>query len=156
MYLRMIVVLAAVLSVSAGLRADDDPFIGTWKLNLAKSKFDPGPPPKNITHTYVPFGDDGLKITTVTVNAKGEESKREYTVKFDGKYYPVPNDPGRDEVSSERPNSYRHEGLGRLRGQVNAHWSRQISKDGKTLTITTDGTNPEGKPKHDIRVFDKM
>src|SRR5207253_2967384 len=121
-------------------------FIGTWKLNQAKSKFDPGPPPQNITHTYEPFDGDGMKITTVTVSANGKESTRTYTEKFGGKEYPEPNDPGRDVVSIKRANPSRHEGIGKLRGVITAHFSRQISPDGKTMTIKTDGTIPEGKP----------
>lgn len=153
---RTVTLAVAMLILSAGLRAAEDPFIGTWKLNPAKSKFDPGPAPKNITPTYEPYGDDGLKITTVTVSTKGQESKREYTVKFDGKEYPVPHDAGRDMVSSKRVNPYRHEGVGKLHGQVTGIWSRQISKDGQTLTLTTDGTTPQGEAKHDVRIFDKQ
>jgi len=125
-------------------------------LNKEKSRFDPGPMPQNITHTYQPWGKDGMKIKTVTVGKDGKENVREYTEKFDGKEYVEPNDPGRDHVSIRRINAYRQEGVGTLKGVVTGRFSRQISPDGKTMTIETTGTTPDGRPKHDIRVFDKQ
>jgi hypothetical protein len=34
-----------------------DPFVGTWKLDLAQSKYDPGPRPKSQTRTWETAGD---------------------------------------------------------------------------------------------------
>ena len=150
------ITILSVFLFSVAAWAADDPFIGTWKMNREKSKFDPGPMPQMITHTYQPFPPDGMKIKTVTVSANGKESMREYTEQFDGKEYSEPNDPGRDVVSIQRINAYRQEGIGKLKGVITARFSRQISPDGKTMTIETKGTTPDGKPKHDIRVFDKQ
>ena len=51
--------------------AQTDPFIGTWKLNLAKSKYSPGPPPKSQTATYDAAGD-GVKVTVKGTNGQGQ------------------------------------------------------------------------------------
>ena len=153
---RRLGLLAALLSISVALMAADDPFIGTWKLNRDKSKFDPGPMPQTIVHTYQPLPPDGMKIKTVTVGANGNESVREYTEQFDGKEYVEPNDPGRDVVSIKRVSRYKQAGMGRLQGVITSRFTREISPDGKTMTIETTGTTPEGKPKHDIRIFDKQ
>ena len=48
-----------------------DTFIGTWKLNLAKSKYSPGPPPKSQTATYDAAGD-GVKVTVKGTNGQGQ------------------------------------------------------------------------------------
>ena len=161
-FLKFAAVSIFLISVTAwsapgpGPDGSKDPFIGTWKLNRDKSKFDPGPMPQTIVHTYQPLPPDGMKIKTVTVGANGKESVREYTEQFDGKEYAEPNDPGRDVVSIKRVNDYRQEGNGKLKGVVTSTFSRQISPDGKTMTIETTGTTPEGKPKHDVRIFDKQ
>jgi hypothetical protein len=153
---KRIALLTVFLAIAASLLAAEDPFIGTWALNKEKSKFDPGPMPQNITHTYQAWEKDGMKIKTVTVGTNGKESVREYTEKFDGKEYVEPNDAGRDHVSIKRVNAYRQEGVGTLKGVVTGRFSRQISPDGKTMTIETVGLTPDGRQKHDIRVFDKQ
>ena len=40
-------ICAAALSAAAG--AQTDPIVGTWKLDVAKSTYKPGPPPKSAT-----------------------------------------------------------------------------------------------------------
>ena len=49
---RTYALVLAMLLVGLGLHAADDPLMGTWKLNLAKSKFQPGPPPKSIVRKH--------------------------------------------------------------------------------------------------------
>ena len=44
------------------LQAQSNPLVGTWKLNVEKSKFDPGPAPKSLTRTVVAQGE-GVKYT---------------------------------------------------------------------------------------------
>src|SRR5579884_3061413 len=61
MLARKIAIFAAALAIALPLLAGTDPFIGTWVLNKEKSRFDPGPMPQNITHTYQPWGKDGMK-----------------------------------------------------------------------------------------------
>ena len=50
-----ILALAAVVCVPAF--AQDNPLVGTWKLDVTKSKFDPGPAPKSLTRTVEAQGD---------------------------------------------------------------------------------------------------
>src|SRR5258706_16362446 len=54
---------------STSLWADDDPLMGTWKLNVEKSKFSPGKPPLSATNTYKPYGKDGFQYTSDQVSA---------------------------------------------------------------------------------------
>ena len=55
-----------------------DPLIGTWKLDVAKSKFSPGPPPKSITVRFEAAGE-GVKVTADVVSADDKASHTEYT-----------------------------------------------------------------------------
>src|SRR5439155_988934 len=70
----------------AGLAADIQ--TGTWKLNLAKSKFKTSTAPKSQVATIVSDGKDGVKLSVDVVNASGEKSTIAYTAQYDGKEYP--------------------------------------------------------------------
>jgi hypothetical protein len=61
----------AILLIGTTLSAADNPFLGTWKLNTAKSKSSPMPVAKSMT---VKFEADGEKIrrTVTGVDAEGK------------------------------------------------------------------------------------
>jgi hypothetical protein len=53
------IVFASALVVALGVNSDAQtpvPGLGTWKLNLAKSKFSPGPAPKSAMVTFTAAG----------------------------------------------------------------------------------------------------
>ena len=80
-------VLAAALALAATIAYGADNFSGTWKLNVAKSKFSPGPGPKSNMQK-IEAVDGGMKVVTDGENAEGKKTHNDYTVKFDGKDYP--------------------------------------------------------------------
>ena len=84
---RSIVLILAVCAVSLALSASDNGFMGTWKLNEAKSKI-PAGAGKNTTVVYSPAGDE-TKVTSDGVDGLGKPSHWEWTGNFDGKPYPV-------------------------------------------------------------------
>ena len=84
----------ALCFFAAALCFADDPQMGTWKLNEAKSKFAPGVP-KNHTVVYETVGDN-VKITADGTDKDGKATHNEWTGKFDGKDYPVTGDPTSD------------------------------------------------------------
>src|SRR5207302_7759405 len=88
--LGIVVTLAVVLGVNVmNLSAQaTDPRVGTWKLNVAKSKFDPGPAPQSQTLKIEPSGK-GEKVTSEVVSADGKRTTSTYTANFDGKDYPL-------------------------------------------------------------------
>src|SRR5208283_6063408 len=95
MKIRSIVLTAVLclLALSLGFAADN-PNIGTWKLNEAKSEI-PAGVGKNTTVVYSAAGSD-IKVTTDGVNAAGQPAHTEWTGKFDAKPYPVTGDPNVD------------------------------------------------------------
>lgn len=127
---------------------------GTWKLNVAKSKFSPGPPPTSMTVTYTPAAD-AIKISVDVTWAAGETQKWEMTGKYDGKDYPITGNPAADTVSFKRVDDHTGESTFKKDGKVVATNTRVLSKDGKTLTITSTGTTADGKPRNDVQVFEK-
>jgi hypothetical protein len=54
---------------STSVWAAHDPLMGTWTLNLPKSTYSPGPPPKSSLNTYGPYGEDGFTYDAVQVDA---------------------------------------------------------------------------------------
>jgi hypothetical protein len=78
-----------------------NPRLGTWKLNLAKSKYDPGPaPPRNTVK--IEAAGEGEKVTTEGVNAAGAPTKTAYTAQYDGKDYPMTGSQNADTVVLKR------------------------------------------------------
>src|SRR5205807_3200198 len=88
--LGIVVTLAVVLGVNVtNLSAQaSDPRVGTWKLNVAKSKYNPGPAPQSQT-LKVEVSGKGEKITSEVVSADGKRTTSTYTANFDGKDYPL-------------------------------------------------------------------
>ena len=154
---RKIIPLVAMASVSAVLLAADNPFVGTWKLNFAKTRSTrQGPPPKSRTIQYEPFGPDGIKSSMITVNATGKSTHEEYAAKFDGKDYEITGDDPRQMVL-KRLDAKTFEATYKRHGAATSHARFVVSEDGKTLTITTSGTAGNGERyNNDMRVYDKQ
>ncbi len=68
---RTMILVSAILTLAVNLQAADDPLFGVWKLNVAKSKYSPGPAPKSQFLTYEPAGNNAVKLTTDIVDAQG-------------------------------------------------------------------------------------
>lgn len=153
----MAVVLASVMAVLAA-----DNFSGTWKLNVAKSKYSPGPAPQSgMTKTEATA--DGLKIVADGVNAEGKKTHTEYSAKFDGKDYPdkvlldgTIDPAGADMISIKKIDDFTYEATAKLKGKVLTVTKNVISKDGKTRTQTVTGTNAQGKPINNAVVYEKQ
>ena len=128
---------------------------GTWTLNVAKSKFNPGPAPKSMTVTYAPVSD-GLKISVDVTWDTGGPQHWEMSGKYDGKDYPITGNPMADMASFKLVNDHTGESTFKKDGKVVATNTRVLSKDGKTLTITSTGTTADGKPRSDVQVFEKQ
>ena len=129
-----------------------DPLIGTWKLDAAKSKFSPGPPPKSITVTFEAAGE-GIKVTADSVGADDKATHTTYTGNYDGKDYPITGPEGADTVSLKRIDARTTERTDKKGGKVVMTFTRKVSTDGKMLTVTVKGTNAKGQPVNDVVVF---
>jgi hypothetical protein len=149
----LVVCIAFVLA--AGVRAQTPSAIaGTWKLNVEKSTFSPGPAPKSMTVTYTPV-KDGVRIRVDVAPAEGAPQHWDMTPLYDGKDYPVHGNPEADTISYKRINEKQGESTMKKNGKVTVVNTRSVSDDGKTLTITMKGTNAQGQPRNDVLVFEK-
>jgi hypothetical protein len=153
------VALAALLAVSATARAQSpDPWIGTWKVNLDKSTYSPGPKPTVAATVKMEPSAGGLKTTIDGVNPQGQPTHTETVGAFDdGKDNPV--------VGALTPNStttYKRidgrtiEALGKIDGKPTTTTRVVISADGKTMTATQTGKNAQGENVKNVIVADKQ
>jgi hypothetical protein len=132
-----------------------DPRIGTWKLNAAKSKFNPGPAPQSLTVKVEPSGK-GEKVTAETVSADGTRTTTVYTAAFDGKDYPLTGSPTADMVSLKRIDARTTDRTDKKGDKVATSLRRVVSQDGKTMTVTTKGTDAQGQAVNNVIIFDKQ
>lgn len=152
----LVVVAGFVFTVVAGSTAQAPKGLeGTWNLNVAKSSFSPGPPPKSMTVTYSTVGADGMKIVVEMIPAAGEAQHWEMTANYDGKEYPVKGNPNADTVSIKNVDAMTSESTFKKDGKVTATNTRVLSSDGKTLTVTSKGMTLDGKPRTDVQVMEK-
>ena len=128
--------------------------MGTWKLNEAKSKFQPGAP-KNTTVVYEAAGDN-VKVTVDGTDGAGMPTHNEWTGKFDGKDYPLTGDPNADTRSYKKIDDRTTELTNKKDGKVIATGRIVLSADGKSRTVTVSGTDPNGKKVKYTAAYDKQ
>src|SRR5262245_19306629 len=127
-------VTLAICFFGAVLCFADDPQMGTWKLNEAKSKFAPGVP-KNHTVVYETAGDN-VKITVDGTDKDGKSTHNEWTGKFDGKDYPVTGDPTSDMRSYTKVGNRVLKMEVKKDGKVTVTGRIVVSPDSKTRMVT--------------------
>ena len=134
-----------------------DNSIGTWKRNVAKSKSTP-PIDNPITSLTIVFEavDGGVKETVTGQRKDGTAINGGFTAKYDGKEYPVTGAPW-DTISIKQidANTFTSEQK-KTGGKYHTTGRLVISKDGKTMTLTTKGTNAEGKPSSAKAIYEKQ
>jgi hypothetical protein len=147
--------IALAITTIGALGADNS--IGTWKLNVEKSKYTPAPMPvKSLTVTRE-AADGGVKQTTTGEQADGTPINASYTAKFDGKDVPVTGNAPYDTISIKQVNANTFTDARKKTGGPYQATSRLvISNGGKTMTTTTKGTNAAGKAMNSTFVFDKQ
>ena len=131
-----------------------DPFAGTWTLNLGKSKYDPGPAPKTASVVFTSTGTS-VKAAIDGVSGTGEKMHWEYTAAFDGKDHPMTGNPDGDMIMLKRVSASSVQTTVKLKGKVTVVNVRTVAADGKTMTVTTKGTNAQGQKVNNTQVFDK-
>jgi hypothetical protein len=99
---------------------------------------------------------EGEKATTEGVNAAGTATGTQYTAQYDGKDYPMTGSQTADTVSLKRVDARTMERTDKKGEKVVATSTRVVSEDGKTMTITTKGTNPQGQATNNVTVWEKQ
>lgn len=147
--------LTLALCFAASAACFASPYIGTWKLNEAKSKFAPGMP-KNTLVVYKDAMWGKVKISVDSIDAKGKPGHSEWTGKFDGNDYAVSGDPMSDTRAYKKVDDRTMDFTVKKGGKVTVTGRVALAADGKSRTVTTSGTNAKGKKFKNIAVYDKQ
>ena len=148
---RVILLTLVALFAGATVCLAQDPNMGTWKLNAAKSKYAPGAT-KNHTVIYEAAGDS-VKVIVDGVDAAGTAIHHEWTGKFDNKFYPVTGDPASDMRSYRRINKHTLALTGKKDGKVTITGRVAVTANGRTRTVTTTAA---GSKVSNRAVYDKQ
>jgi ribosomal protein L21E len=151
---KSILLAVALCLVATSVGFASDLHTGTWKLNEAKSKLVPGVT-KNHTVVYEAEGDN-VKVTVDGTAADGQPAHNEWTGKFDGNDYAVTGDPTSDMRSYKVVNDHEMKLTIKKGGKVTVTGKIVVSADGKSRTVTTKGTDAQGKKFKNIAVYDKQ
>ena len=163
--LRVTAVCGVALGMAFALHAQTSPdkpaprIQGTWKLNPAKSNLNL--PPNHLEIRQYVLRPDGFLVgLLITSDAHGRYHYLQFTAKSDGKDYPEYTDSFlADMIAADKPtprtyaetvvDEYTTDWTDKADGKATAHGKKIVSKDGKTLTVTVDGS-----PR--IRVYDRQ
>lgn len=152
-FLAVAVAAIGALSLGAGVAQAQDPMVGTWTLDVAKSKYDPGPLPKSATVVISPDGK-GLKIA-VDAEMPSGPMKWGYANARDGKDTPVTGNPNYEMVSVSQANPNESTITYKRGGKAVATSKVAVSKDGKTMTVTSEGTDAKGQKFNNVGHYAK-
>ena len=158
-YLAVVASTAALVLMTAGSShgQSSDPWVGTWKVNLEKSTYNPGPKPTVAAQVKMESAPNGVKTTVDAVNPQGEKTHTETVAAFDGKDYPVKGGANPDATSTiKRIDARSFENQAKVGGKATVTTRIVISPDGKTLTATQTGTNAQGQAVKNVIVADKQ
>lgn len=144
---------AIVLSGSVALGAEN--WLGTWKLDVAKSSFVPAPGPRSLTLKFKAT-KAGIKFNGDGVSAEGKPTHTQFVSKFDGQEVPYKGNPDADTASAKRIDDNNYENTWKKAGKPTVNAKVVVSEDGKTMTITQVGTNAKGQAVNSTYIYSRQ
>jgi len=151
---KRVLTAAVLITVVSGmvLAQSSNPLVGTWKLNVAKSKA----PFKSGT-TVVEAVGEGIKFVVDLEGTDGTKHHWEFTANYDGKDVPVTgSNPYGDTVAVTRVNPRTTRTVAKNGGKVTTTHTIVVSADGKTRTATAKGIDKAGKPVDSVSYYEKQ
>jgi hypothetical protein len=155
MQTRLLKLMAGTFAIAAGLWAAD-PMVGTWKLNLAKSRYGTRPAPKSNSIEWTESGGT-FHYVAKGVGADGQSTLVEIPAfKFDGKDTKIMGTPVADTVAFTRTDPDAYSVVSKKAGKVVGSNKSTVSKDGKSVTTVWTGADQDGKPQTWTTVIEKQ
>jgi hypothetical protein len=150
----MLVAITAilVLALAPMAMAADNPFVGTWKMNMGKSKS----PINQGSTIVVQAQENGIKCVNDSVDANGKATHAEWAAKYDGKDYPIAGNSNADTISLTRIDTNTAHYVQKKNGKEVQSGESVVSKDGKIWTLAGKGKNAKGQETRFIAMFDKQ
>jgi len=154
--------IAAVLALGQVVLGADT-IVGTWKINVAKSKYSPANMAPKSGTSKIEAVQGGIKVTAEGVDSQGRKTLTEYTTKLDGTDATGfkstvdgrPN-PEQDAAAWKKIDEYTYENIAKLKGQALTTTRVVVSRDGKTRTNTVTGKNAQGQAVNNTVLYEKQ
>jgi hypothetical protein len=144
-----------VVPAAVGAQAQD-PLVGTWKLDVAQSTYKPGPAPKSTTIVVKPAGK-GVEVAIDAVNADGSPLKWGFTSLRDGKEESkITGNPLFDTVTASKESANAGTNLYKKGGKLVMTTRVAIAADGKSMTVTSTGTDAKGQAVNNVAHYTKQ
>jgi hypothetical protein len=137
--------------------AQNQLFVGRWKVDVAKSRYQPGPGPKSETLRFEPVGE-GFKISLDGVNEQGPYHS-EGTGKFDGIDVPVVATPARQArftYAFSRIDDHTWDIAIKVNGQRRILVHNVVSDDGKTMRAVSTAVTNQGQITSQVVIYEKQ
>lgn len=152
----MVAVTIGLVLTSALLAQGDNPSVGTWKANVAKSKYAPGTTASKST-TKIEAAGMGTKVSVDTDYADGTQSHWTFTANYDGKDSPITGScPYGETVALTRVDARTSKNVYKHNGMTTVTQTAVVSPDSKTRTVTTSGKNLKGQALDNVAVYDRQ
>ena len=135
--------------------AQSDAFLGTWQLNLAKSKYSPGPPPRSQS-VIIQADGQNHKITITGADSAGNSTTQVVVRGYDGMSHPASGNSDYDGQAAARVDASTIIVGFTKAGKLVETGTMIVSPDGKTRTFSTTGADTSGLPFNNIAVYDKQ
>ena len=155
----LLVSLSTTSALAQTSTAQSNPLLGTWTLNVAKSSIDYAPLPRDESRTYRAAPNDRMIFSVEGTDGAGASYAYGSTAAVDGREYPMPGTGtrnGGDAVSWTLVDPHTVHAVVMRMGDVVNRVVLSVSTDGMVLTITENGTGPDGSPTHGVRVYDRQ
>jgi hypothetical protein len=150
-----VAVMAAAWGIAIIAAPLSDPVLGTWQLNVSKSKFTAGPALKSQTRTYS-LSAGKITLVMTTVGADGKAVTTRTTYEMDGKDFPVTGNPDYDTLSATQVDKNTASFTLKKAGNTVGTTRRKVSGDGLTLTSESKLTTAKGEKTESVMVFDAL
>ena len=165
-----VAVMWSVLASAQAPAPSTDPIIGTWRVNVAKSTYSPGPPPPATLPTlrrYAPIEGGWMQFVQTSINQQGDPTAQLNVFKVDGQKHAVHNvatvtallttgKPTNVMRSYRRIDSLTTEFTTYTDGVAGPPSVRVVAKDGKSFSETTKGKNPQGQEFNNVVVYERV
>jgi len=149
-----VTVLCALALAIVARAQGPDPIVGTWKMDVAKSTYKPGPAPKSATVVITGEGK-GIKVAVDAMMPSGP-LQWGYSSARDGKDAPVTGNPNYDTANVTMVSPHEGTIVYKKAGKTVATTKTSVSKDGKTMTVTSSGTDAKGQEFNNVGHYTKQ
>ena len=155
LFVSSLLLLCVASLIGSQAVAGEHNWVGSWKLNAAKSKFssDAVARAQVLKFEATPAG---IKLTSEGTDAQGKAMHGEYTSNFDGKEVAWTGNPSADMATPKRIDDSSYENIWKLAGKQTMKSLVVVSKDNKTLTVTQTPSGAQGEAASSVAVYERQ